>query len=220
MYLKEGSRKGYYFDILNFVSQEAFRAGQHFAKHFPQSMNHVSNMEVTKQQEQESINNMKEKRAVIGATSSTAAINQGVVGRSVLAGFHFSKSQLITRGTGSVAKKDGHEEVHQFMRGIMDECTHLRNFSIPVDTDLIIAVAAQADGYVPRDDCAHLADIWPGAEVRYLDAGHVSAFLLYQNMFRYVTRIYYSSILKKDRLGTSMLLQLLKIRMVHATCLI
>lgn len=29
-------------------------------------------------------------------------------------------------------------EALQFMRGIMDECTHLSNFSIPYDTSLII----------------------------------------------------------------------------------
>lgn len=29
-------------------------------------------------------------------------------------------------------------EALQFMRGIMDECTHLSNFSVPYDTSLII----------------------------------------------------------------------------------
>lgn len=37
-------------------------------------------------------------------------------------------------------------EAVQFMRGIMDECTHLGNFSIPVDPSLIIIVAAKNDG--------------------------------------------------------------------------
>lgn len=31
-------------------------------------------------------------------------------------------------------------EVLQFMRGMMDECTHLKNFSVPYDTSLITAV--------------------------------------------------------------------------------
>lgn len=92
-------------------------------------------------------------------------------------------------GISSNAKKNRslnwreHEALH-FMRGIMDECTHLRNFSTPVDTSLIIAVCARDDGYVPREGVTNLADIWPGAEVRYLDAGHVSAFLLHQKVFR------------------------------------
>lgn len=72
----------------------------------------------------------------------------------------------------------------QFMRGMMDECTHLKNFSVPVDTDLIIAVCAKDDAYVPREGCTSLEDIWPGAEVRYLDAGHVSAYVLHQKLFR------------------------------------
>lgn len=76
-----------------------------------------------------------------------------------------------------------HEALH-FMRGIMDECTHLRNFAKPVDTSLIIAVCAKDDGYVPREGVTNLTDIWPGAEVRYVDAGHVSAFLLHQKVFR------------------------------------
>ncbi|XP_017043109.2 protein ABHD18 isoform X1 [Drosophila ficusphila] len=75
-------------------------------------------------------------------------------------------------------------EALQFMRGMMDECTHLKNFSVPFDTSLIIAVCAKDDAYVPREGCTSLEDIWPGAEVRYLDAGHVSAYVLHQKLFR------------------------------------
>lgn len=75
-------------------------------------------------------------------------------------------------------------EALQFMRGMMDECTHLKNFSVPYDTSLIIAVCAKDDAYIPRDSCSSLEDIWPGAEVRYLDAGHVSAYVLHQKLFR------------------------------------
>ncbi|GBP39339.1 hypothetical protein EVAR_24320_1 [Eumeta japonica] len=75
-------------------------------------------------------------------------------------------------------------EALQFMRGIMDECTHLSNFSVPYDTSLIIAVCAKHDAYVPREDVGALEEIWPGAEVRYVDAGHVSAYLLHQSLFR------------------------------------
>ncbi|KAH8371004.1 hypothetical protein KR093_005895 [Drosophila rubida] len=75
-------------------------------------------------------------------------------------------------------------EALQFMRGMMDECTHLKNFSVPLDTSLIIAVCARDDAYVPREGCSSLEDIWPGAEVRYLDAGHVSAYVLHQKLFR------------------------------------
>jgi Alpha/beta hydrolase domain containing 18 len=76
-------------------------------------------------------------------------------------------------------------EITQFMRGMMDECTHLKNFSIPYDTSLIIAVCAKDDAYVPREGCTSLEEIWPGAEVRYLqNHGHVSAYVLHQKLFR------------------------------------
>lgn len=75
-------------------------------------------------------------------------------------------------------------EALQFMRGMMDECTHLKNFSVPKETSLIIAVCAKDDAYVPRDGCTSLEEIWPGAEIRYLDAGHVSAYVLHQKLFR------------------------------------
>lgn len=58
------------------------------------------------------------------------------------------------------------KESIQFMRGMMDECTHLKNFSVPYDTSLIIAVCAKDDAYVPREGCSSLADLWPGAEIR------------------------------------------------------
>ncbi|XP_046748357.1 protein ABHD18 isoform X1 [Diprion similis] len=75
-------------------------------------------------------------------------------------------------------------EALQFMRGVMDECTHLKNFEVPVDTELIIAVCARDDAYVPREGCMGLEQIWPGAEIRFIDAGHVSAYLLHQKLFR------------------------------------
>lgn len=75
-------------------------------------------------------------------------------------------------------------EALQFMRGMMDECTHLKNFSVPYDTSLITAVCAKDDAYVPREGCSSLEDIWQGAEVKYIDAGHVSAYVLYQKLIR------------------------------------
>lgn len=72
-----------------------------------------------------------------------------------------------------------------FMRGLMDECTHLKNFSVPFNTSLIIALCAKHDGYVPREGCSKLEDIWPGATVRYLEGGHVSSYIKYLELFRY-----------------------------------
>ncbi|XP_046394234.1 protein ABHD18 isoform X2 [Ischnura elegans] len=126
-------------------------------------------------------------RNVLDILSPSKLINT----KSILAGFHESKSNLLRRNGKSAAAqsppaKDDSEkkEALQFMRGIMDECTHLKNFDVPVDPDLIIAVTAKDDGYVPQEGVTDLRDIWPGIEVRNLDAGHVSAYVLYQHTFR------------------------------------
>ncbi|XP_022704859.1 protein ABHD18-like isoform X1 [Varroa jacobsoni] len=75
-------------------------------------------------------------------------------------------------------------EAWNFMRGIMDECTHLGNFGTPVDPTLAICVAATRDAYVPREGTRDIRDIWPGCEVRYIDCGHVTGFVFKQHRFR------------------------------------
>nr|XP_043896973.1 protein ABHD18 isoform X1 [Solea senegalensis] len=77
-----------------------------------------------------------------------------------------------------------HKESISFMKGVMDECTHMANFSVPVDPSLIIVVQAKEDAYVPRTGVLSLQEIWPGCEVRYLNGGHISAYLFKQNVFR------------------------------------
>lgn len=77
-----------------------------------------------------------------------------------------------------------HRESISFMKGVMDECTHMANFSVPVDPSLIIVVQAKEDAYIPRTGVLSLQEIWPGCEVRYLNGGHISAYLFKQNVFR------------------------------------
>ncbi|XP_035525622.1 LOW QUALITY PROTEIN: protein ABHD18-like [Morone saxatilis] len=55
---------------------------------------------------------------------------------------------------------------------------------VPVDTSLIIVVQAKEDAYIPRTGVLSLQEIWPGCEVRYLNGGHISAYLFKQNVFR------------------------------------
>lgn len=76
-----------------------------------------------------------------------------------------------------------HDTFH-FMRGIMDECTHLANFTSLVDPELAIIINAKHDAYVPSHGVMPLTDIWKGASVRYLNRGHVSAILLDNDVFR------------------------------------
>jgi hypothetical protein len=40
------------------------------------------------------------------------------------------------------------------------------------------------DAYVTRKDVISLDRIWPGAQVRYVDSGHVGAFIFHNNQFR------------------------------------
>lgn len=83
-----------------------------------------------------------------------------------------------------IPKTNFRPEALDFMRGVMDECTHLAHYSIPVDTSLIIILAAKQDAYVIRKDVLSLDKVWPGAEVRYIDSGHVGAFLFHNHLFR------------------------------------
>lgn len=83
--------------------------------------------------------------------------------------------------------------VEERVRRVMDEFTHLAHFPKPVDQNLIIAVTANRDAYLPRDGVTSLTEIWPEAEIRYIDRGHISAFLLDQARFRYVFYFFYGT---------------------------
>lgn len=94
-------------------------------------------------------------------------------------------SSIINRNKTSLVKRnDIKKDAFNFMRGIMDECTHLANFSVPLDPELAIIINARHDAYVPSYGVIPLTDIWPGSTVRYLNRGHVSAILLDNNEFR------------------------------------
>ncbi|RZB38807.1 C4orf29 -like, partial [Asbolus verrucosus] len=82
----------------------------------------------------------------------------------------------------NMRKRD--KEAVWFMRGMMDEFTHLKNFSVPFDPSLIIAVCAKSDGYVPRVGISNLDEIWAGATVKYVDTGHVGAYIWHRKLFR------------------------------------
>jgi len=81
-------------------------------------------------------------------------------------------------------KESKRRETLHFMRCIMDEFTHLKNYDMPVDTELVIVVVADKDAYVPRQKIVGVDEIWPGCEIRYVNTGHVSAYIRYQGLFR------------------------------------
>ncbi|XP_046833640.1 protein ABHD18 isoform X1 [Vespa crabro] len=224
--------------------EEAFLAGQHFAKHYPASMNRINRLknEFRKSNDEEDglitsgddagpndnkINDKIENeidnncldnaykrskgndmmRQVAEEKSAAKLFSLNLISKKFKSNdleapkgvclFPVSKHPLFSDG------KWREREALQFMRGIMDECTHLKNFEVPVDTELIIAVCARNDAYVPRDSCMSLEKIWPGAEIRYIDAGHVSAYLLHQKVFRSTIAEAFQRSLKKYPLDVS-----------------
>jgi hypothetical protein len=67
-------------------------------------------------------------------------------------------------------------------------CEHLSRFSVttlpaPVLPEAAIVVGTSGDGVVPPDEMRRMAAHW-GAELRWLDAGHVSAVLRHQGAMR------------------------------------
>jgi len=188
-------------DIKNLVRCEdnAFQAGKEFAK----NLDHLASEEASattgslcredllhQQQRQARPDSDRERSRQFGdmITSTITSLRQmdygvdwsKVIGRGWLnSGSGRSLEQQAV--TADVLQR----EAVQFMRGIMDECTHLKNYDVPVDPELIIIVAAEMDAYMPRDGIMALPDIWPGAKIRYIPkSGHIASYLFKQNVFR------------------------------------
>jgi hypothetical protein len=53
-------------------------------------------------------------------------------------------------------------EIIEFMHLLMDECTHMLNFDVPVDTSLVHVLAAKDDAFILRDGVNCFTSIWPG----------------------------------------------------------
>lgn len=75
-------------------------------------------------------------------------------------------------------------EIMDFMFEMMDEFTHLGNYSVPVDTSMILSVVAEEDAYVPRDNVIRLQDLWPGSKVKVIPGGHVLSIVNNRQLFR------------------------------------
>lgn len=186
---------------------DAFLAGQHFAKHYPASMARITRIRNESRTTNTEIKTTKSTNET--SNGNSAALKKNVKAEKIQIAEEKAAAKLFPLNLISNKFKNADDdslkgvcllpvskhplfsdskwrehEAYQFMRGIMDECTHLKNFELPVDTELIIAVCARDDAYVPRDGCMSLEEIWPGAEVRYIDAGHITAYLLHQKLFR------------------------------------
>ena len=71
-----------------------------------------------------------------------------------------------------------------FMRCLMDECTHVGNYSPPLDTGMVEIVRAELDAYQPGEGLTPLQHYYPGSVSTSIDEGHVRSYLFYQNVFR------------------------------------
>eukprot|EP00092_Neocalanus_flemingeri_P105639 GFUD01135433.1.p1 GENE.GFUD01135433.1~~GFUD01135433.1.p1 ORF type:complete len:423 (+),score=146.17 GFUD01135433.1:51-1271(+) len=99
-----------------------------------------------------------------------------------------SSIPLLSKLARNTTVQAPNPEALHFMRGLMDECTHLGNYSTPVDTELVEIVLAEYDAYQPRQGVMPLQQLWPGARTRTIGEGHIRSYLLNQHVFR--TAIY------------------------------
>lgn len=54
------------------------------------------------------------------------------------------------------------EHIIEIAKYVFDEVTHLQQYPTPADTSSVIAVVAEKDAYIPRNNVTSLEDIWPG----------------------------------------------------------
>lgn len=80
-------------------------------------------------------------------------------------------------------KRRRRSETLLFMRRIMDQVTHLRNYSGPYDPTLATFVIAKQDAYYPHNTLMPMTEVWPGCQVRQIEGGHVTGFLVYHTAF-------------------------------------
>merc|ERR1712062_6622 len=136
---------------------------------------------------EEDLKQLNVPKNLAGSFSMANQISPGVNGniKEKQSRFLLQMIPKIIRNDAKGAGDSLHREAVYFMRGIMDECTHLRNYDVPLDTSLIYIVVAENDAYQPREGIAALPDIWPGAKIQYIEGkGHVSSYLTKQNVFR------------------------------------
>ncbi|KRY53203.1 Uncharacterized protein T03_3907 [Trichinella britovi] len=97
--------------------------------------------------------------------------------------YHLLSSQYWD-GSVKINSAENNFRAQKLMHVVMDEFTHLGKFSNPIDPSLAIVVAALNDAYVPRSGVANLNSIWPEAEIRYVNTGHIGGYLFRQSEFR------------------------------------
>ncbi|KAM9329360.1 LOW QUALITY PROTEIN: protein ABHD18 [Gastrophryne carolinensis] len=171
--------------LLEYCGNDSFKMGQDFVKNSPESVDDLTHLKLAA-----SLFRLSSRQPL--STDSLQATSNAVnafmfQGNSKVSSF----ARVLSDSISSHQKREGtrrsdalQRESLLFMKGVMDECTHVGNFSVPVDPSLIIVVQAKEDAYVPRAGVRSLQEVWPGCEVRYIEGGHVSAYLFKQGLFR------------------------------------
>ncbi|XP_076842548.1 protein ABHD18 isoform X2 [Brachyhypopomus gauderio] len=173
--------------MLEYCGTDSFRMGQDFVRDAPGTLDQLSDMTLT-------LGLGRVERLRLGL-SGRGRSGRGDVEHvlSAVGGAGGHRADTVH----AKAARSLQRESMCFMKGVMDECTHIANFSVPVDPSLIVIVQAKEDAYVPRTGVRSLQDIWPGCEVRYLDGGHISAYLFKQALFRQAIYDAFSRFLQK-----------------------
>ncbi|XP_044157025.1 protein ABHD18 [Bufo gargarizans] len=170
--------------LLEYCGTDSFKMGQDFVKNSPNSVDNLTHLKLAA-----SIFRLNRSQKPLSAEPIQASTNNELMFQSDPKGTYIG--QAVTGGLNTHLKREQakrsealQRESLLFMKGVMDECTHVANFSVPVDPTLITVVQAKEDAYVPRVGVRSLQEIWPGCEVRYIEGGHVSAYLFKQGLFR------------------------------------
>nr|XP_048703269.1 protein ABHD18 isoform X1 [Caretta caretta] len=185
--------------MLEYCGTDSFKMGQDFVKNSPNSVDSLNNLALTSRMlnldttskilSTEAIHCLSTSKSTLSASSEKHLLQDAPTMQCINQTFSTSSNKNFTSLQKHLISEERKRDALQreslrFMKGVMDECTHVANFSVPVDPSLIIVVQAKEDAYVPRTGVRSLQDIWPGCEIRYLGGGHISAYLFKQGLFR------------------------------------
>ncbi|XP_050647992.1 protein ABHD18 isoform X3 [Macaca thibetana thibetana] len=187
--------------MLEYCGTDSFKMGQEFVKCFTSSADKLTNLNLVSRTLNLDITNqvVSQKPADCHNSSKTSvsAISEGLLLQDTSKMKCFNQTLSTNKSSYTSCNPQSYHRLSKeqrrnnlrkesliFMKGVMDECTHVANFSVPVDPSLIIVVQAKEDAYIPRTGVRSLQEIWPGCEIRYLEGGHISAYLFKQGLFR------------------------------------
>ncbi|XP_030740647.1 protein ABHD18 isoform X2 [Echinops telfairi] len=181
-----------------FTTMDSFKMGQEFMGHFPSGEDKITNLKLVsrtlKLDSTDQVGSPKSAECLTSNKTPIGTTSEGLLlqdtskmecfNKTPSSSYRSCSSQSYHLVNKEPKRSNLQKEPLIFMKGVMDECTHVANFSVPVDPSLIIVVQAKEDAYIPRTGVRSLQEIWPGCEIRYLEGGHISAYLFKQGLFR------------------------------------